>query len=1087
MFRNIIKTSKFLLVLLLFVSLAGCGSASSSSSDTDDTVDYTGDSTISGQVYASKSDVAAVYGDDEDVLGTLSLSKSVAYKSMFKTAKKKGLFTTLTADNSALLKDGKVVLYAIKDDGTTEATGITATVVDGSYELTGVADGNKYIIKIQKLGKDQVGNDQMLEQSAFVYIPENTTAVEKEVTETTSYIVAAIVEQVRDKALEIETVDVEQLNNTLAILEAVLTSSIEAGSITVGSSVREASDTDITNYAGSTSDYEVGQDQKDAVSALEGSEAVRNENKKGRIRKILATPLSDLSDEEAKEAAKYVWGVEMESASDQEKGGSDGGIPEFYTTLFAQGYKSGETQNLSQVAEAFNKAFNAKIVQITAMIENVTADIKADIQSQLTTLAADTTVTNIKTTLVSNGLSKLQDLYAYYNNPKINEDGSIVTANPVYEALFPSTNRYTQSQLTSDTTKFNVFQIVQFILASPYVSDMLEIPFDNYHGPDFDSIVLMQELGLFTPSATGLYLTDKRVRSTEIEKKVAISGGGERWEPARALSAEIELLVGEDITATPKVYIKYTKKNGSEALVEVPVQQQGGESGTESLANKSYINVREYNNNISAASFKAAVASYVTLNQYSYRLSPWDAERNGETIIDDFKTGTAEIVVKIGGVEQSLENNTIKLVGVEFGYITWQTPKGQSMDELKKAQEQGNYYGSGDYVPEAFEIGVLPELKWTAPEAKGDGIPEGYSLKYVLEIRLNGSRMFHDRPMPSVPQCPITQLSKWEQKVQQQGGDDGYGQSFENGWSVYRHDDGNGNEVVGWLSKDVWETWDDNRLIDGTTFKVPSHLELPATSEDSTANYQTFYEVSVRPLLVEDDTQQVVFEGTRSQTRFFVLTQAEIDALDWNITISGKVKFPTDIAERSRFWDKRTGQETIKAGKWKIGLFRKGYHDNQGFHDWNTDYDNANNARVPLRIATIGTTAEAVAATYELNYTFDSISISDELINQNEDVEIMVWYDLDVADTSTSTGVDKLDFARYNTIEPVLCSRRNYRLRYEAPHMKLEYSEEVDIEDLEIWQIKNNDRWRNYSTNISSKSTGANDTGARTVDIDLSN
>ena len=201
-------------------------------------------------------------------------------------------------------------------------------------------------------------------------------------------------------------------------------------------------------------------------------------------------------------------------------------------------------------------------------------------------------------------------------------------------------------------------------------------------------------------------------------------------------------------------------------------------------------------------------------------------------------------------------------------------------------------------------------------------------------------------------------------------------------------------------------------------------------------------------------------------------TPEQIADMNWTINIKGKVKFPTD---------NKTGAQIQKTGKWKIGIFRIGYHSGNMNYGWDTDDANANNARSPLRVATLGTNAEIIAAAYELSYEFTSIALADELISRNDDVELMVWYDFDEADDNSWTGVDKLDFRKYSTIEQILPANKNYRLRYEPPHLRLEYNERIPEAELQDWQKESGNLWRDHSETLTTSS------GDKTVDLDFSN
>jgi hypothetical protein len=1108
MSSKVIKNLKIFVVLSLFVVLVSCGAASSgggsgssgggsSTGDDDSSGDdsgsgtYVGTSSLSGKVYASKSDLSKVYTDDNSIAGIKMQSQSIKYKAQF-NKDKKTMFTTLAAESSSLLPDGEAELYVILNDGSMHSTGFTSPILNGDYSFENIDDDRRYVVVVRKQGETESGSAKLLEQSAFVYIPPYATNINKEVTESTAYIVAAIIERVRVGAAS-EDIDLEQLNNTLAIIAQVLTDSITNGEIVVGTRVREIEVTEVKTAV----EYTIRTEEKEAYEQIENNEAVRLDREKEQIQALMQKEASELTADEAKQLAKYVWGVKMSGASDLENGANnkDGGIPDFFITLFAEGYRDELSMNLQTVATAFNKAYKGGSME-------------------------GYSVNTLKDRLINDTWKEIEKIYIYHDGEKIKDDGTIVTADPALTALFPATPRYTKTSISEDSTKFNVLQIVKFIqnsgLMEPEKNDG-GTKMDQ-SGPPFNEMELMVELGLFNPKTNQVYFLEKHTMSTEIH---TVIGKGEWqkhdengpvfdddgnpvmeeqdvWGPTRALFVNVELLIGKELD-TPDVYLSYISKtdgskkevkltkmedmykndsaldikddgndpnnpgdpndpnntgdpkdpkvnDGPEFYEDNPVLGDGGKTpnpGPGTMSLKSMLKAVAYNKRVKRASFKVASG----FNESDYRrvrfeLNPWSYNQGGTdhngTIVKDFKSGTATLIAK--DESEAIKSETITLVGIEFDLITWISPKGPDMSLVKSSEDANNMNYHDSYEPEIKEEGFKPKLVWTPATTKDDeDIPEGYQVRYSINLELVGDRINHSKPLTfeNLPECPITTEREWEKydpwyqenKVANKGWRDVHGM-----WAPTGE---NGNqeltEIHG-FRKDVWSTWDDNRTIGVSSVELP--MALPATTYSTEGNYRMFYEVHIRPVLVKKNTQEISFEGAESRTEFYIYSSEQLDQMSWSVALKGTVTMPRDFRGMTRTWN--NFGETEMAGKWKIGIFKTGYTNSEGYYvNWNEDDANANVAKTPIVYATLGTNDEIAELNRVVPYQFDPINYVDDSIARKDDTQIILWYDQENANTNDNRWQgygdpkeNKLDFRRYSEIENRIWGHNNYRLRY---------------------------------------------------------
>jgi len=323
--------------------------------------------------------------------------------------------------------------------------------------------------------------------------------------------------------------------------------------------------------------------------------------------------------------------------------------------------------------------------------------------------------------------------------------------------------------------------------------------------------------------------------------------------------------------------------------------------------------------------------------------------------VTDYVSGEATITAYDEN-DNVLVSEKVTIIKPNFSTpVSWEYPNGQNMALL---QTQG---WDPDFNPTAVDVDdqnkAYPILKWTAPTGT---IPTGYYLAYAINLGLSMNKNYSN-PAATFP----TDDSTWN------------------------YSDPNG----GYRWKQIWSSWDSNRLITAQSFRLPVPLDKTVSNE----NYRTTYEVNITPVLVENKSGRVVWQGTEARTNFMVGQEDP-----WSVTIRGTVTFSSKLMERLP----RDTSGNVISGTWKVGLFKTGGSNNQG--QW-TDYFHTTGSHDPVSsgnitmIATLGSNEDIETGTngisFQRSYEFLTFSKTDQLLEKNTGYSLIVWYDV--------TGIDK--------------------------------------------------------------------------------
>jgi hypothetical protein len=902
---------RYILFGCLAISTAACSNVTKGLTGGSGGGSVSGSSTISGQVVVSQ----------DDLLQIQSSSGSASSIKIASVGGKKLKISAIEAksiDDPTELSSGVAVLYEVKLDGSVENTGVTTSVVNGSYTFSNIADGKKYVVGIVATGKDLNGGDNVLKMNAFVNVPSGTSLATTNVTEKSTLIANYIVEKVVKVGGDSfgKDLSTELANKALTTVNTKL----EDGSIKRISPVSAlTSESGLYDYQAPSDLQKINieeLDNEDSLKTIAGQAALESRMKKA----------DNLTLDAAKAIIRSVFGGgQTSSASDGKgpQGGDNNTPPEFYIEQFGNAYMAKTTVTIAQ----FSAALNASIAN--------------------TELKAWLTTERIQTLLLAqaNGSNNLlRKLYRYYAGTLSSVDDLPNSARVVFpkDAQWPDT--VTSQQLM--TVPQTILLMKAAGLMDPRQLDGIDsglleqvMTESQGHGPYFKVMSFLNAIQFVQLSAGQHYILEARVTPVK-----AYKSSGQNYSMTDALNAEITTYTQGTAPHVKKVILQYPKSSGTGT---VEFTQQGGSMSSQSvkgLSSKVVAAVVQSFKSVASsvaynATKKAKTNSVSENDEVRWNISPY-----GESpqYLDDFVSGTAVVKI-IGDDDTVLASKSVTIFKLNVDPVAMVYPRG--MDPEKILQNNG---WDPDFTPQELEVDsqtnmARPNLRW---EAVNVTVPTGYYIAYAVRVGKSQSRIAWDSPMSA------DSSTQWD---------------YTNDY--YRY-------------KQVWSSWDEGRFIRTTSYQLKQ--SLTQTVRSMVGNYDTTYEVSVTPVMVEEVSGQVVWQGVDSRTNFKVG-----QSTPWSITLSGRVTFGSIM--RNRF-----DTDANFNGTWYIGLFKNGAMENGTWVNalFSTGIKSpisSTGGSIVLKTR-LGTSAEIKSAGYA-DYALPTFLKTDNMLTKFTNYVLVVWCD----------------------------------------------------------------------------------------------
>lgn len=962
------------------LALVGCGassSSSSSSSSDSDAVDISGSTTVSGVVTVSNAALtqaqAGNVGERLTVLSGMALQEKVA---QVKQRLQSFSSTISSADDEVNMGGGRVYVSLVQEDGSIVTTSIYAEInSEGEYEFSidngnGLADGNTYVFKAINYYEDGDGNINKVVSERIDRIDEGTTTKESPIQPGMEVIMKTVI----DKLTSVD-IDEETLTLVIGVIADTISELIENGDIVVETQVTQVasaseaeadgltasnyfteSDEDVNNV-----DVTMSNEEKEAKSRAEADDDVASIFKEAELKEKRDKDPSEMSQEELEDLIRDMFGVadgSNGSSGGKSGGDSDGGVPDFYIFQFANAYRSDVHVDI----ETFATAWRAGMPSESRSLSVLSAEIVTSMNSVLTAIyeAYDAQTTTTSATKIM-----ADDFF------EGDQDAALKVT-----IAFADDDRFTLP--VTDSTEFDVLQSILMFGITGFMDDTDGGDHDDEDGDDegegdddnFDPIAFTTTMGLVSLDDNTVYITEARVRPVRMWVPTNFTDHSSNWEQTDALDIEVSLLsngVAESDIAS--VQLSYTDTDGNSETVTLEIDDHDDE---EDPSEKAAI-LGRISTQGSAQYNKVVLQETSSAFEVRYRLSPWDFHDGGDgtSIVSDFEAGSAQIIVKntSGG---TLASETITIRKFTVDSPAWVFPTGPNMDTVRKYGWDNTFEPM--FIPtEEGESSVSPRLEW---EEYDGTLADGFSVAYAVNVGLQVFRKDHDTSLGDttdlIPSDVLT--------------DEGINASNENDdywdWS---------DDYGKW--KHIWSTWEDNKIVYDNFVILPSDVELEETlsNTDSGKNYDATYEISVRPLVV-DDRGLIVWEGDESRTNFRVGTPPS-----YTYDLSGTITFPDTFATHDHM-----SHIASEAGEWKIGLFFNRQKNESGrVRNVFWDEDNGD-ARTPLSVSdtpivgSLGTFSD-ITSDPERDFTLPTFLSTDGLIERHEEVNLVVWYDVENA------------------------------------------------------------------------------------------
>jgi hypothetical protein len=888
-----IKELAIMSTLIVMVGvMMGCSSSSNGLIEIPANVGFSGNASILGTVSVSKSDANSVSSGS-------ALTPSIGASSiqpLLNLNLSSVALRGLAVNEFTTMSGGIAKLYNIKEDGTTEDTGLsTAVTGSGEYEFKNIKDGKMYIIETIKKGKSNgAGKVPVLRQKVFVQVLQGTTTpITAHISPKTGYIVESIITTIIKKSGT--SIDPALLKIVIDSIDEVITDQISKGAINLQMvQLMNEGDVDKLTYTGA-SDEELRK-----VEEFTSDDTVSDTLIEADVAAQLNSKVTDT--EKDRNLMRRVFGAAQGSSDSSSGNTQQDHIPDFYINGFAKSFRSGKTITLHQFINGYRIALSS--------VEKVKPE-------------------NSSAALFTSWSSKikinLEKLYAFYDSGqsskvaraklKVDLKGtSLEKRIPVIKVVFP---KAASERLNLNDLSAQVFTIPQAVMIFGMVG-LFDDDQDNSGSgsnqePKMDHFKFIEALGSMSFKEGSIQIIEARVRPVPLYVE-------ESGQEKNALSAEVSLYIPEGKTTLFKVVLNYINTNGN---VATPVE----------------FTPSSYSNGGNPES--------------RFRIEPWKHDQNPTPIIvSDYRSGevTIEVIDKTSGAVLASKKAIIYKVNMSRINLL-NNPENYDTDDSGKA---------------------YPSFTWTTPKLDpGHAIPANHSLAYAIdigaEVKLKESLTETEKKAAIAAVFPTINNREIH------------------GSGNYRH-------------VNLYNSWKNHRFVKSTSFISP--IALSKINVDPNKIESISYSINVRPVIIKNTTQEVIWEGKSAHHRFIVGS-----IVNWTMAISGKISFSNKFVTALQNGHMHRLKNSPN-GEWKIGLFRQGYWDevNQKWKDEFWDSSNKS-ARVPVinsddkkLVASLGNLSIATSTSNINIVNFPSISKSD--IQKYAEYQFIIWYD------QTGTGTD---------------------------------------------------------------------------------
>jgi hypothetical protein len=179
-------------------------------------------------------------------------------------------------------------------------------------------------------------------------------------------------------------------------------------------------------------------------------------------------------------------------------------------------------------------------------------------------------------------------------------------------------------------------------------------------------------------------------------------------------------------------------------------------------------------------------------------------------------------------------------------------------------------------------------------------------------------------------------------------------------------------------------------------------------TQNQANNYETRYEIDIRPMVIEKSTGKILYVGPFNQTDIRIG-----DTSTWEMDLQGTITFPDNLLNMV-FFD---GDTPSALGQFKVGLFKTA--DVSAAGDYLSVFTPETlETFTPLMkngspvVLTLGTALE-IRDNKTVSFSFDDLSNADEIFEKHTYYEMIVWYD----NSSESLNTDAIDTANGSYLE----------------------------------------------------------------------
>lgn len=975
-------------ITLLF-ALFGCGkSGGGGSSSVVSSATYAGSSSVSGTATASGADAASVSGDGSGISGSSSLSMAASQMKLQETMSPKKLSALAAVSSSGsfsgsgfsgtssvlnAIGGGSAQLFAIGDDGSLIDTGFRALLAsDGKYIFPGIKSGTAYVVRIIKEGTDTNGQANVLRLESMFILEEGEPTANCDVDAVEKMVMGFVLDEVIKYAqtTKISKRKIQKLQD--AIYDAVIEMA-QQGLITVPSAV-----TTKEEYQATT---ELLTDAFKAIlNQLKTSKKVKRASKEVQAG-AKASKLSSLTDQELKAYFADIMGM-----------GGNQSPPDSFMKKFVEQFRLSKLTPLSDMVDGIYDSLieEAKITANVASAENVkiylhTASLVLhnELMSGLASLNAFE---------ASGGITSNMSLFfprLVTSNATEDEMLDLSDFVPLFQAAFP--NPVTAS-VTADV-QLTVPQALGYFGMIIPMGDVDDEEFDgtlfgamyNYFGVNypyvngddggdmlFNPIEMLVSFGWISGTESFIENIDFRVNSIHIPQTMIATVNGKpsaiiadasvrssdnniMWKPVETLG----LWFGySSATNSPdEARLTYKKSNGVPHTVTFSVQSDGGSYRVES--NSWQIFEKWKRSELPDSALSQIIVDFGEGTAY---LTLWD---DGVQIMDVDGDGTPN--------EPDDDVISATIMKPNMGSPLMLYPKGP--DPVKVALYGWDHEFEPEEMPTNENGKARPLFEWQDPpgasaflalEANSD-----LSLAYIVEIGMNINKIDWNQPWN-----PSSNFKA--------DGDRPITPADNNGW------------------RNIWSSWQDDTWIYGKSFVSP--IDLEPTTKNAANNYETRYNVNIRPILIENSTRRTIWEGSGIWTEFYV------GATDWTVALRGTIVFPErDVLDQMLYHFNPEGGDggvPTANGSWKMGLFHMSGVESGG---WNwQDYFWNSSDNTPRVVTGNGAftvvSADITAATSYVSYSVPAITKASNLIKKNNEYSLVLWYDVNNDNSISVTG-----------------------------------------------------------------------------------